>query len=170
MHLHVHGFVHGGQPGGLAGFHQVAGDGGLAVHHHVFAAGQAIHVDAVALAVEQQVKPAMHQPFSVHALAHTGFVQQVDAHLLQHTGPDAAQHVFAGLAFQNHRIDAGLVQQLPQQQARWASADDGHLCFARNRHVLRLVVWMDGVRKPTEACMLKPFSRPISSPTRLITD
>ena len=127
VHLHVAGFVHRGQASGLAGVHQVAGDFGLAVHHDVFAAGQRVHVHPVALACVQHVKTTVHQSFGMHALAHTGFVQQVDGDLLQHPGADAAQHVVAALAFQNDGIDARLVQQLAQQQARRPRANDGHL-------------------------------------------
>ena len=45
----------------LAGVHQVAGDFGLAVHDHFFAAREAVHVDAVASAFEQEVKARVHQ-------------------------------------------------------------------------------------------------------------
>jgi hypothetical protein len=48
--------------------------------------------------------------------AHAGRVQQVDADLLQDAGADAAQHVVAAHALDDHGVDAGLVQQLAQQQ------------------------------------------------------
>jgi hypothetical protein len=63
----------------------------------------------------------------VHAGAHAGLVQQVDADLLQDAGADAAQHVVAVCALDDHGVDAGLVQQLAEQQAGGAGADDGDL-------------------------------------------
>ena len=81
----------------------------------------------MAFAGVQHVKAAVHQAFGVHALAHTGFVQQIDGDLLQHPGANAAQHIVAALAFQNDGIDACLVQQLAQQEARRPRANDGHL-------------------------------------------
>ncbi len=127
MHRDIAGLVDGGQAGGLARIHQVAGDFGLAVHHDVFAAGQAVHVDAVALALEQHVETAVHQTLLVHALADAGFVQQVDADLFQHAGANPAEHVVAALALDDHGVYAGLVQQLAEQQAGGACTDDGNL-------------------------------------------
>ena len=127
VHLHVLGFVHRRQACGLARVHQVAGHFGLAIDHDVLAAGELVHVNAVAGAVEQQVKAAVDQAFLVHALAHAGFVQQVHADLFQHTCTDAREHIVAALALDDDGVNAGFVQQLAQQQARGARADDGHL-------------------------------------------
>ena len=79
------------------------------------------------VALEQHVEAAVHQAFLVHARADAGLVHEVDADLLQDAGADARQHVVAGLAFENDGVDAGLVQQLAEQQARRAGADDGNL-------------------------------------------
>ena len=76
---------------------------------------------------EQQIKTTVDQALLVHALAHTGFVEQVHAHLLQHAGPDAREHVVAALPLHDDGVDAGLEQQLAQQQAGRACANDGHL-------------------------------------------
>jgi len=127
MHGHVVGFVHGGQPGRGAGIHQVFGQLGLAINHDVFATGKPVHVHPVAFAVVEHFDTAVHQTLFVHALAHASFVQQVDAYLLQNAGADAREHVVASLAFQNDRVDTGLVQQLAEQQARRACTDDGNL-------------------------------------------
>ncbi|MDT4867854.1 hypothetical protein FQZ97_1027850 [compost metagenome] len=81
----------------------------------------------MAHAVEQHVEPAVHQAFGVHALAHARFVHQVGGHLLQHSGADAAEHVVGRLALQNDGVDAGLVQQLAEQQAGRTCTDDGNL-------------------------------------------
>ena len=78
--------------GMVTGIHQVAGDFGLAVNDHVLAR-VTVHVDAVPLTTEQQLEAAMHQALAVHALAHAGFVHQVNADLLQDAGADAAQNL-----------------------------------------------------------------------------
>ena len=52
MHAHLAGPVDGAQASGGACIHQVAGDLGLPIDHDAFAAGQAVHVNAVALALE----------------------------------------------------------------------------------------------------------------------
>ncbi len=59
--------------------------------------------------------------------ADAGLVQQVDGDLLQHAGANAAEHVLGGLALEDDGVDAGLVQQLAEQQAGRAGADDGDL-------------------------------------------
>jgi hypothetical protein len=41
-----------------------------------------------------------------------GFVEQVDRHLLQHAGADAAQHVVGAALLDDDVVDAGAVQQL----------------------------------------------------------
>ena len=51
----------------------------------------------------------------------------VDEALFQHAGADPGQHMRLGLAFEDHRVDALAVQQLAQQQAGGAPADDGNL-------------------------------------------
>ena len=78
-------------------------------------------------ALEQQVKAAVNQAFGMHALAHTGFVQQVHGHLLQHTGTDAREDIVAALTLDDDGVNARFEKQLAQQQARRACADDGHL-------------------------------------------
>ena len=53
------------------------------------------------------------------------FIQQLHRHLFKHARANAPQHVFAALALQDHRIDAGLVEQLPQEQPCGTGTDDG---------------------------------------------
>ena len=110
------GFVDGRQTGRLARVHQVPGELGLAIDHDVLAAGELVHVDAVALAAIQHLEAAVNQTLLVHALADAGFVHEVDADLLENAGADAAEHIVAGLPLQDHVVDAGLVQQLAEQQ------------------------------------------------------
>jgi hypothetical protein len=128
VHRDVLRLVHRRQVRSLARVHQVSCEFGLPIDHHVLAARQAVHVDAVALAAEKQLEAAVHQAFGVHPSSNAGFVHQVDAHLFEDASADSAEHVVGGLAFENDVVDAGLVEQLSEQQARRACTDDGNLC------------------------------------------
>ena len=76
---------------------------------------------------KDQLDAVVHRAFGFHTLAHAGLGQQVDRDLFQDAGADAAQHVVAALTLDDDVVDAGFVQQLTEQQARWAGADDGDL-------------------------------------------
>ena len=127
MHAHVLRAVDGAQASGLAGLHQVTRHLGLAVDHHMPAIAVACQVQAVALAAEEQLHAVVDQALCVHALTHTGLVQQIDGHLLQHARADPAEHVVRTLALQDHGVDARLEEQLTKQQARRACANDSDL-------------------------------------------
>jgi hypothetical protein len=127
VHAHVLGLVHRLRPARSAGIHQVARDLGLAVHDHVLAAGQPVQVDAMAAAGPADLDAAVHQPLGVQARADARLVQHVHRALLQHAGADAPEHVVRGPLLEDHVVDVGALQQLPQQQARRAGADDGDL-------------------------------------------
>ena len=86
----------------------------------------------MALTAEGQLDAVVHQPLAVHARTHARLVQQVDADLLQHPGADAAEHVLAAALLEQHGVDAGLGQQLAEQQAGRAGADDGNLGARRD--------------------------------------
>jgi hypothetical protein len=45
------------------------------------------------------------------------------------------EHVLPRLPFEDHRLNPGLRQQLPEQQARWARTDDRHLSSRLHRVV-----------------------------------
>ena len=109
-----------------AAVHQVLGDLGLAVDHDGLA-GQLLEVDAVAHAFDADLRPVMHEALAVHAGADAGLVDQIDRDLLDHAGADAAQHVLAGVPLEDDVVDAVLVEQLAEQQAGRAGADDRDL-------------------------------------------
>ena len=127
------------------GVHQVAGDFGLAVDHHRLAAGQCLEVDVGELAIQRQFKAIMHQPFTVHALAHAGFAQQVHHALFQHPGADAPLHVIGALAFNNQGLDTGVMQQLAEQQSGGASANNGDLGFQGFHYSYRLLIPLEQI-------------------------
>src|SRR4029079_18245717 len=130
----VRGLVHGRQVGGAARVHQIARQLCLAVDGHALAPGEALHVDAATVTAPEHLEPAMHQPLAVHARPDAGLVQQIDANLLEDPGADPAEYVLAGLALQDHGVDAGLSQQLPEQQARRAGTNDRDLRPRARRH------------------------------------
>jgi len=101
--------------------------------------GMASLVDAVALAIEAHVEAVVRQALGVHALADASLVEQVDADLLQHTGADAREHVVAAALLEDDVVDARLVQQGAQDQARGSGADDRDL----GTHGLSPCVLMD---------------------------
>ena len=123
---HVLRRVDGRRADRRAAVHQVLGDLGLAVDHHRLA-GQLLEGDAVAHAVDADLDAVVHQAFAVHARADAGLVEQIHRALLDDAGADAAEHIVAGLPLQDDVVDAGAVQQLPEQQAGRAGADDGDL-------------------------------------------
>ena len=86
------------------------------------------------LAAEGQPDAIVHQALAVHALAHARLVEQVDADLLQHAGADTAEHIVGAALLEHDVVDAGLVQQLAEQQAGRAGADDDDLGAAGKGH------------------------------------
>ena len=105
---------------------QVLDDLGLAVDHDA-APGQIAQRDAMALAVELELDPVVHQPLAAHAIAHTGLLEQVDRSLLEDSRPDPVLAVLAAARLEDHRVDALQLQELRQHQAGRACADDADL-------------------------------------------
>ena len=88
-------------------------------------------IDVVPRAAKRQVDAVVPQALARQAIADAHRVHQVHGALLEHPGTDALDHVLAVVALDDHRVDAGLVQQLPQHQARGPRADDADLCAVR---------------------------------------
>ena len=101
-------------------------DLGLAVDGDVLA-GQRLEVDAVQLAVECELDAVVRQSLAVQALGDAGLLEQLDRRLLEHAGADAAHHIGGAALLDDHRVDAGLVQQRAQQQPGRTGADDRDL-------------------------------------------
>jgi len=79
----------------------------------------------VAHAVYADLDALVHEAFFMHAGPGASLVEKIYRGLFDDAGTDAVEHVFAGLPFQDDVIDAVLVQELAEQQSRWAGADDG---------------------------------------------
>ena len=105
MRLDVGGLIDGGEPGRLAGVHQVERHLGLAVDHDRLAGG-GVHVDAVPGAAEGELDAVMDQPLAMGARAGADLVEQRHRAFLEQAGADAAEHVFRRLALENDVFDA----------------------------------------------------------------
>jgi hypothetical protein len=105
---------------------QVLHDLLLAVDHDR-AADQAGEVDPVAAALVAQLDPLVDGALAVHALADPGLAQRVHRALLEHARAHALHHVVAVARLEHDRLDALQVQQVREQQAGGAGADDGDL-------------------------------------------
>jgi hypothetical protein len=60
-------------------------------------AGKRMQVDAMPTAIEAEFDPAMNQAFAAHALADSGFVQQIHCALFQDARTNAILDMFASL-------------------------------------------------------------------------
>ncbi|MNE06135.1 hypothetical protein D3C80_987160 [compost metagenome] len=129
MQLHIGSFIDDGRAAGLARLHQVAGHLGLAIHHHGAAAGQRLEVDALATTIEDHFETFVNQTFAIHARGHPRFAQQIDHALLEHPSTNAAEDVIRRLPLDNQGVDAGIVQQLTQQEPGRPGAHDSDLCL-----------------------------------------
>ncbi|MNF99388.1 hypothetical protein D3C84_822810 [compost metagenome] len=89
-----------------------------------------------ALAGHLQFDTLVDQAFGIHAFVDAGFAQQVNGALLEDTGTNAAEDVVRRLAFDDDVVDAGAMQQLTEQEAGRAGADDGDLGFHGGNPVL----------------------------------
>ncbi len=69
----------------------------------------------------------MRMALAIHARAEADLAQQFDAAGLQHAGANPRQHIGAALPFQHDAVDAVAMEDMRQQQAGRAAADDRHL-------------------------------------------
>ena len=164
--------------------HQVARHLGLAVDGDD-ASRERLKIDAVTRALESDADALVHEAFAMAAPADAGRVQKVDRAALEHSGADAAEHIFGAAALQHDVVDAGPMQEPGEEQPRWAGTDNCDLgvhqppasdALNRRRHSsdhMRIA----GVRKTVAAqrpfrrsCRRRPsalrLSRSLRRPTR----
>ena len=79
------------------------------------------------LAAEAQLDAVVDDALAVEPLAEPHPPQQVDRALLQHAGAHALLDVLARAGLEDHVVDPGLVQELPEDEAGRAGADDADL-------------------------------------------
>ena len=106
---------------------QILDDLRLAVDHDRAPAGQLVHRDMVALAVELQVDAAVDDPLAVEPRCNSQLAEEVDGALLEHARTDARLDVFAAAALEHDRLDARPFEQTRQRQPRRPCADDADL-------------------------------------------
>ncbi len=124
----VLGFVDDRGAGGVLRGVEVLGDLGLAVDHHgpLAALGK---IDPELVVAVAEGDTVVHLALCVHSLAHPGAPQRLHRIPFEDPGADAREHVRAAAALEDHRVDAGIHQELRQQKAGRPPADDDHLCF-----------------------------------------
>ncbi len=86
-----------------------------------------MEIDPVALAAEAELDASVRQAFGMHPCADPGVVEQIDGHLLEDAGADAAEHVVGRALLEDDRLDPGLREQRGEQKARRTGADDRDL-------------------------------------------
>jgi hypothetical protein len=69
----------------------------------------------------------MDEAFALQALADAGLDEQLDRPVLEHAGADALLDVLAAAILEHHRLDSLEMEQVPEQQAGRARADNSHL-------------------------------------------
>ena len=124
---HVPGVVDGDRRLGFAQVHQVARQLGLAIDGDPLASGQPGEVDAVGRARQRDLDTVMRQPLGVQPRGAAGPAHQIHRPLFEHAGPDPPENIVAVDPVEDHRLDPGPKEQLPQQQARGTRSDDHHL-------------------------------------------
>ena len=112
--------------GGGSGGIEVLLDLGLAVDPYA-PAGQVHEVDVVTLLRPLQVDAAVLVAFATQPVTEPDRLQQLDGRVLEHAGPDPGGNVVSRAGLHDHGLDAVLREQVGQQKARGAGADDGDL-------------------------------------------
>ena len=98
--------------------------------------GELAERDPVALAVEAQLDPVVHEALALEALAHAHLLEQVHRSLLEHAGAHALLDVLAVARLEHHRVDPGPVQQLAEHEPGGAGPDDPDLGALGHGHSL----------------------------------
>jgi len=109
-----------------------------------------MQVDAMSTPIEAQFDPAMNQAFAAHALADSGFVQQIHCALFQDARTNAILDMFASLGLDDDRLNARKMQELGQDKSGWSGSDDRNLGTMAFAHVIDLQC---GAR--TRACRIE---------------
>ncbi len=114
VQAHVVGLEDCLRSGGRARVDQVLRHLGLAIDHDSLPSGQRREIDAVPRAAEENIESLVDQTFAVQPRTDAGVIEHLDRPLLEHPGANAAEHVLAAAAFDDDRVDAGEMQQLPE--------------------------------------------------------
>jgi hypothetical protein len=93
-----------------------------------------LQVESVPSTAKAQAETAELQALRVEALTDVRSVEHLDRPGFENSCTDAAEDVLDGAMLEDDRIDARTVEQLAEQQSRWARTDDGDL----NAHALSM--------------------------------
>lgn len=107
---------------------EVLDDFGLCVDHHGPPAGTRSEVDAVGAAVEPELYALVREALAVHPLSGPRGAQHLGRAVFEDAGTLALLDVIAGAEFQHDAVDSLAVEQMGQQQAGRAGADDAYAC------------------------------------------
>ena len=70
--------------------------------------------------------PSCRIPSTRQPVAEPDLAEQIDRRLFEDAGTNALDDVRFAADFHGHRVDAGLVEQVAEEQARGTGADDGN--------------------------------------------
>ena len=110
-----------------ARFDEIVDDLVLSVDGNRAPTRQAGHVDPMARAVEGKIDAFVPQPLAREPPADADLAHQIDRALLEHARAYPFDDVLPAAVFEDDRVDALEMQQLPEHQSGRASADDADL-------------------------------------------
>jgi len=90
-----------------------------------------VHVDPMAFTSELKVEAMMNKADTLHALADTSCVQQIDGALFENASAHPLLDIRPVAVFENNRRYPLMVQEMGEHQASRASTSDGNLCMHR---------------------------------------
>ena len=77
---------------------------------------------------DANLRSFMRESVVVHASAGACLVEEIDCDLLDDAGADAAEHMLAGVPLDDDIVDPLVMQELAEQKAGRAGADNDNLC------------------------------------------
>jgi len=114
-----------------------------------------VHVDPMASAVKEKVKPAVHKPFTVQSICKTEFLKDVDTSLLKDPCANPGKHVLRSVALENQVVDSRAIEQCAQDQSGRTRANDRNLNVERGApHASRCVKRSGALGEPLDGAML----------------
>jgi hypothetical protein len=137
---------------------------GLPVHRHLFS-DERLERDPMATTVDCDIHAVVSHALRTQAPIDAREAQHIARSLFEHAGANAAQHVLGRALLENDGLDAGFMQQLPQQQPRRTRTDDGDL----NSHVFpHLKKRVHGCTPPPQAASEQQKSRLLLARARVV--
>ena len=94
------------------GVEQVPQDFLLRINGDATAIGQILEVDSMRPPIEAQVDSVVDQPFSLKALAHSGFHEQIDRSLLEQASANSLLAILPCASLDHDRVDAVQMQKV----------------------------------------------------------